>query len=122
MSLRETVRQWDAEGKLDAEFVQLRTILMQRNHTAQQIQFCFETLLPVLALFAPRETGELTLDAFKASLAKWLKDSVSVIEKCEGIIDSQARPEREILQDIMRIAQNKLWQRQAEETEDGGEK
>ena len=116
MDLQETVARWHAEERLAVEYAQLQRILEGRKFTREHIAYCFETMLPGLALLAAdRDTHELTLDALRQKLREVLEDEVRIVEHCGVLVDVQTKPEREVLKDLQRAAANQLWQRQSPE-------
>ncbi len=118
MALRETVQQWHADGKLDAEYAQFENILLQRSFSKRQIEFCFNTTLPGLALLAAdRETNVLTLDVFRAALTKVMTNEAHFLETCAFLADAQDKPEHEVVKDLARLTANRIWQRTSAEEE-----
>jgi len=109
MGLQETLTQWRAEGKLDAEYARLERILENRKFTKDQIAHCFEAMVPVLVA-AHHPNKEVTLEALKQTVGEVLTDELLVIEMCGGLVHDQTRPEGELAEDLQRATANALWQ------------
>lgn len=123
MGLRETIDRWREEGELDSELGRLQQILESRRFTREQIEYCFETMLPGLAIMSLNDDAEeddtLTVQRLKQRIVEEFFDEVRIIEVCGALVEVQNKPEQEILEDTLRLVDNALWQSQASgETEE----
>ncbi len=110
MGLNETVAQWRAEGKLDAEYRQLQQILEQRKFTRSQIEYAFNEILAGCACWTIREmTQSPDLEQVRHKLQDILSDEIHVIESCGTIIELKKMPKEEGMQYLLRATANRLW-------------
>ncbi len=118
MVLVEAVQRWHAEGKLNAEYGKLEEILTARTFTRDQVRFCFENMLPGIALLCAMETNTLKLETFRKRLESLFADEVQIVESCASIVTMMDKSEPELLEEFKRTVENRLWQR-GQRDEDG---